>query len=62
MAKQQRKTTTPTKSHKNNKGKKTKKAVNLHDAFFKQTFSYKEVVESYLLHFLDKKLLQNILK
>ena len=60
MAKQQRKTTTPPSSNKGDKNKKSKKIVNQHDLFFKQTFSDKDVAESYIQHFIDEKLLQYI--
>ncbi len=39
---------------------KSKKAVNSHDAFFKSTFSYLDVAQSYIEHFMDKRLVQNI--
>jgi predicted transposase/invertase (TIGR01784 family) len=40
--------------------KQAKKVVNSHDAFFKSTFSYPDVVQSYMEQFMDKKLVQNI--
>ena len=39
---------------------KAKKVVNTHDAFFKSTFSYLDVAQSYIEHFMDKNLVQNI--
>ena len=39
---------------------KSKKVVNSHDAFFKSTFSYLDVAQSYIKHFMDKNLVQNI--
>jgi predicted transposase/invertase (TIGR01784 family) len=50
MAKQQRK--------QSRKGRK--KAVNLHDAFFKNTFSYKDVAQTYLQKFMPNILVKNI--
>ena len=40
--------------------KRKKKAVNSHDAFFKTTFSYPDVVRSYIENFMDKNLTKNI--
>ncbi len=39
---------------------KTKKVINSHDAFFKSTFSYLDVAQSYIENFMDKRLVQNI--
>ena len=39
---------------------KNQKVVNSHDAFFKSTFSYLDVAQSYIENFMDKKLVQNI--
>jgi predicted transposase/invertase (TIGR01784 family) len=39
---------------------KAQKATNPHDAFFKSTFSYVDVAQSYIQHFMDKDLAQNI--
>jgi predicted transposase/invertase (TIGR01784 family) len=37
-----------------------RRAVNVHDAFFKNTFSYPEVAREYIAHFMDAKLVKNI--
>ena len=42
------------------KESKSKKVANSHDAFFKSTFSYPDIVQSYIENFMDKNLVQNI--
>jgi predicted transposase/invertase (TIGR01784 family) len=50
MAKQNRKASRKSK----------KKAINLHDAFFKNTFSYKDVAQTYIEKFMPETLAKNI--
>ena len=38
----------------------SKKVINSHDAFFKSTFSYPDIAQSYIEHFMNKELVQNI--
>jgi Putative transposase, YhgA-like len=40
--------------------KSNKKIVNIHDAFFKNTFSYPEIVKEYIAKFMEKDLVENI--
>jgi predicted transposase/invertase (TIGR01784 family) len=40
--------------------KKGKKVANSHDAFFKSTFSYLDIAQSYIENFMDKNLVQSI--
>jgi predicted transposase/invertase (TIGR01784 family) len=48
------------KKAKKNTRKQQIKHVNSHDAFFKNTFSYPEIIKSYITHFMDTEMAENV--